>query len=67
MDAKKQAKFRVGWIVGAVLAVLTIVEYIIAVEVTGNLPWLLIMAVVKAWLIVSYFMHVGQIWHEEEH
>lgn len=45
-----------------VLAVATIVEFIIAAAVSFAVPaWLLIIAVAKAWLIVVYFMHVAQV------
>jgi len=48
MHDTKARRFKVGWVVGAVRAALTIVES-------------------KAWLILQYFMHVGQVWGEEDH
>lgn len=42
------------------LAVLTIAEYAVAVSFTAVLV-LFILAVAKAWLIVVYFMHIGQL------
>jgi hypothetical protein len=45
-----------------VLAVATIVEFVIAAAVSFAVPvWLLIIALGKAWLIVVYFMHVAQV------
>ena len=55
-----------GWRVFALLAVLTVVEYLIAVSVSWNLPIIMGFAVLKAGLIVYYFMHVVRAWLEEE-
>jgi heme/copper-type cytochrome/quinol oxidase subunit 4 len=53
---------RLGLIVFAVLAVLTVVEYLIAVSLDKNIVILAVMAVAKALLIVYYFMHVVRAW-----
>lgn len=42
------------------LAVLTIAEYVVAVSITAVLA-LFVLALAKGWLIVVYFMHVGQL------
>lgn len=42
------------------LAVLTITEYVVAVSLTA-VPLLFVLALAKAWLIVVYFMHIGQL------
>lgn len=58
-----------GLIVAVILAVLTIVEYVFAVEVSDDLVrfiGLTVAAVGKAALIVYYFMHVYRIWRVEE-
>jgi caa(3)-type oxidase subunit IV len=57
---------RVGWLVFLVLAVLTVVEFIVAVTVTANLPILVVFAVAKAGLIMYYFMHLLKIWRGAE-
>lgn len=68
MEAKKAAKLRLGWIVIGGLAVLTAVEYWVAVAIHSNpLPYLAVIALIKAWLIIQYFMHVTQLWRKEEH
>lgn len=59
---QKAAKMRLGWKVGAGLAALTVVEYIVAVALTSPLPYLTLIALVKAWLIVQYFMHIYHLW-----
>jgi heme/copper-type cytochrome/quinol oxidase subunit 4 len=43
------------------LAVLTIVEYIVAKEIDENLIPLMLMALVKAALILWYFMHIKNV------
>lgn len=58
---------RRGILVGIILAVLTIGEYFVAVETHDNLVPLSAFAVVKAVLIVWYFMHVYRIWGTEAH
>lgn len=58
-----------GLIVAAILAVLTIVEYVFAVEVSDDLVRFIGLAVAaggKAALIVYYFMHISRIWRVEE-
>jgi heme/copper-type cytochrome/quinol oxidase subunit 4 len=57
---------RTGWIVFLVLAVLTAVEFLVAVTVTTNLPALVVMALMKAGLIMYYFMHLLRVWRGEE-
>lgn len=42
------------------LAVLTIAEYVVAVSITA-VPLLFVLALGKGWLIVVYFMHIGQL------
>jgi caa(3)-type oxidase subunit IV len=50
------------------LAVLTAVEFVIAVTVDANVPILAAFAVAKAGLIMYYFMHIARLWRplEEE-
>lgn len=68
MEAQKAAKLRLGWIVIGGLVVLTAVEYWVAISIHSSpLPYLAVIALIKAWLIVQYFMHVAQLWRKEEH
>lgn len=62
----KSGRVRVGWIVFALLAVLTGVEYVISVSFSVN-GLLALTATAKAVLIVYYFMHVAQLRHQEGH
>lgn len=57
----------IGTKVLLVLGVLTAVEYIIAISnPPGQIPLIFAIAVAKAGLILVYFMHVKQIWDEDQ-
>lgn len=66
MSEKKSAAFRRGIIVFAALMVLTIIEYFIGIANLGLVP-LMLTALIKAALIVTYFMHIARLWREESH
>lgn len=67
METRKAARLRLGWIVITALAVLTALEYWIAISIHSTaLPYLAMIALVKAGLIIQYFMHVAQLWRGEE-
>ncbi len=58
---------RRGIVVIIALAVLTAVEYVVAVGIdTGRFGILAVIAIVKTWLIVEYFMHLSKVWHVGE-
>ncbi len=60
-------KLRTGLGALLVLAVLTVVEFVVAVLMdTGRFGALSIIALAKAWIIVDYFMHITQLWHPED-
>ena len=64
-----QKAMQTGLIVALILAVLTIVEYVFAVNFdddTIRFIGLSFAAVAKAALIVYYFMHVYRLWRVEE-
>jgi heme/copper-type cytochrome/quinol oxidase subunit 4 len=63
---KRSAAYRLGFLVLAALAVLTVVEYLVGVT-WSSITLLLVLGLFKAGLIVQYFMHVARIWSEEEH
>ncbi|HWO73104.1 MAG TPA: cytochrome C oxidase subunit IV family protein [Dehalococcoidia bacterium] len=58
---------QVGTVVILALAVLTAVEYAIAIEVEQNLLPIVFIAQVKAALIVWYFMRLARAWLKGEH
>jgi heme/copper-type cytochrome/quinol oxidase subunit 4 len=49
------------------LAALTAVEFWLSSAIQSALPYLTFIALVKAGLIVYYFMHVSQVWKQEPH
>lgn len=59
---------RKGWLVLLSLAVLTVVEFIVSVRLATPLPYLTVIALAKAALIVVYFMRLGDlsvVWRQE--
>lgn len=66
MSERKSAAYRLGLITLVILAVLTIVEFFVALYV-GSLVLLFIIAVVKAAIIVQNFMHIARLWRQESH
>ncbi len=71
MASSSQAEARAqgtGLRVIAILAVLTLAEYFVAVSI-GKGPMLVtllsVAAVAKTWLILQYFMHLPKLWHPD--
>lgn len=60
-------RVKTGWIVAAVIAVLTIIEYVIAVSLENPLLLLLPFVVAKGLLIMDYFMHIRKLWGGGDH
>jgi cytochrome c oxidase subunit 4 len=66
MNDKKRAAYRAGVIVLLILAVLTAGEFYLA-SVSGAVAGLFIIGLIKAALIIRFFMHVNRLWAEEGH
>jgi cytochrome c oxidase subunit 4 len=66
MNDKQRAAYRTGILVFLIVAVLTAVEFYLA-SVSGAVAGLFIIALIKAALIIRYFMHVNRMWSEEHH
>lgn len=66
MSESGTSAMQTGMYVFIALGVLTIVEYI-ASSVTTSAVVMFIIALIKAALIVNYFMHVYRLWREESH
>ncbi|MGE0228809.1 MAG: cytochrome C oxidase subunit IV family protein [Dehalococcoidia bacterium] len=67
--ASEAADQKRGLTVIVALAVMTVVEYIFAIALDSPAALVVILfsvAVVKAWLIVMYFMHLPLVWQGEE-
>lgn len=58
---------RKGLIAAALLAVLTVIEYFIAIGIDDPLLALLPFVVLKGWIILDAFMHVRQVFREGGH
>ncbi len=66
MNDKKRAAYRIGIVVFLILAALTAGEFYLA-SVSGAVAGLFILGLLKAALIIRYFMHVNRLWTEERH
>ena len=66
MNDKKREAYRTGVIVFLILAALTAGEFYLA-SISGAVAGLLIIALIKAALIIRFFMHVNRLWAEEGH
>ena len=64
--SERSGPLRTGWVVFLWLAVLTAIEFIIAVTIDANLPIMIVIALIKAGLIMHYFMHLLRIWRGGE-
>ncbi len=63
--APKTSIYRTGYFVAIVLAVLTVVEFYIALTF-NNFAIMMLLGLVKAYFVVNYFMHIKSLWSEEE-
>ena len=66
LNVRKGAAYRMGLITLIIMAVMTVAEYFVSVY-TGSLILLMIIAVIKAAIIVNNFMHITRLWREESH
>ncbi len=67
MDERKRKAYRTGVIVLAALAVLTVAEYSLSITGVDWASVFLTIALVKAFLVVRDYMHLGRLFGEEEH
>jgi cytochrome c oxidase subunit IV len=66
VTARRTAAYRLGIMTFLVLAVLTALEYWVSISFNSGVL-LLIIALVKAALIIQNFMHIARLWREESH
>ena len=63
-----QQALRRGSVVFIVLAVLTAIEFVVAVALeSGRFPILSVIAIAKTYLVADYFMHIRKSWNSEDH
>ncbi len=61
----KGAAFRQGIGIALILAVLTVVEYYVAV-ILPSATLLFLLALVKSALVVYFFMHISRVWSSNQ-
>lgn len=61
----KSAAIRTSMMVAAGLAALTVGEYFLALAYSGA-ALLLLIGLVKAYLVVNFYMHISRLWTAEE-
>ena len=67
MEQKKKAEYRRNVYVFIALALLTLGEFFIAINLEDAAVPLMLIALIKAGLIINFYMHVYRLWREEEH
>jgi predicted lysophospholipase L1 biosynthesis ABC-type transport system permease subunit len=63
----RRAAYRLGNLVFVGLAILTAVEFILATVGGGSVVLLFLVGLIKAGLIIQYYMHLRSVWGEEAH
>lgn len=66
LKEKRSAAYRLSTLVAVALAVLTGIEYVVGLY-EGFTVILFLLALLKAVVVVYYFMHVTRLWQPEEH
>lgn len=66
METKKKEAYRQIFVIFIILAVFTGIEYVVS-QTLDSMILLFLIALVKAGLIINYFMHVYRLWREESH
>ncbi len=65
ITTKKDSLQRRGLIIFIILVVLTILEFLASTGMSNPNLVLTVIALAKAYLIVTYFMHIVQVWGKE--
>jgi hypothetical protein len=64
MNSKRAAAYRLSTTIALVLAVLTGIEYVAAINHAGAVI-MFILGLAKAYFVVNFFMHIARIWRTE--
>jgi hypothetical protein len=64
MNTKRAAAYRLSTTIALVLAVLTGIEYFVALYSASAVIMFLI-GLAKAYFVVNYFMHIARLWRTE--
>lgn len=65
-SSNQETQKRIGWLSFFGLAALTVVEFWLSSAIQSALPYLTFIAIIKAILIIYYFMRVSQLWARED-
>ena len=65
-DMSKRRLQRIGLWVLLGLMILEVLDYVTAQLTGGSITILLVLALINAALIIQYFMHIGELFAEEE-
>jgi len=59
-----KSRLRLGFIIFGSLASIKILEYFLSKLIkVGDWPYLALLALISAWLILYYYKHIHQLWH----
>ncbi len=62
-----KGKLRIGYFVFGILIAIKVAEYLVAtIFRSGAWPYLAVLALAGAWLILYYFMHIRQLWRKDD-
>lgn len=64
MHRTKGAAFRLIFTIAVILAFFTVVEYYVGLHLPSTVL-LFLLALVKAWLVVYFYMHISRVWSSE--
>jgi len=62
---KRNSAYALSTAIALVLAVVTAIEYFVALSYTGAFI-LMLLGLIKAVLVLHFFMHVSRLWTQEE-
>lgn len=62
----KGAAFRQGIGIALILALLTVIEYFVGIAPNPSAALLFLLALVKAALVVYFFMHISRVWSSNQ-
>lgn len=66
-QTSKKRLQRIGLYVLIGLMLLEVLDYVTAQLTGGSITILLVLALINAALIIKYYMHIGELFTEEEH
>ena len=65
MHRTKSAAFRLIFTIAVILGALSVIEYYVGIHLPSTVL-LFLLALIKAWLVVHFYMHISRLWSSEE-